>query len=148
MTDRELIRSLVRRHLRRASGFVVAAEGSPLPVGAEPDEVRLGDYRNPAPWEAHTLVFTDVALYAEGRPPTYRLRWADVVDYELPPSKEGSVGVRILTPSGFAFARMAGTAGPTGNVKDVFGLIMILKTLAERRRREVRAEGDDVEPRP
>jgi hypothetical protein len=38
--------------------------------------------------------------------------------------------VRVRTPEGFCFLRMAGAHGPEDKFKDVFSLMMVLKAVA------------------
>jgi hypothetical protein len=40
-------------------------------------------------------------------------------------------GVRILTKDGFRFARVAGSFGPSGNQKDAYSFIMVLRALVQ-----------------
>jgi hypothetical protein len=97
-----------------------------IPLG----EGLLGWYRNPEPWDACTIIFTDKAIYSVDDGQIVRIAIADIIDYEFPKSKTEVTGVRVRTRDGFRFLRAAGSFGPEGNQKDAFCLIAVLALLA------------------
>ena len=101
----------------------------PLQLELDPRETVIGWYRNPAPWEDHVLVFSDAALYSLAPSEFIRLAWKDVMGYQSPESKIDLSGVRVRTPEGFCFVRIAGSHGPEGKFKDAFGLMMVLRAM-------------------
>lgn len=120
------IDALVRRHMSGTGRYTEGCGFSaPLEVTGE---VVVGWYRNPPPWEASLIVFTDKAAYSveEGR--TIRVGYADIEGYELP-SKSDPSGVRVRTRDGFRFLRAAGAFGPNDARKDAFSVVMLVRAL-------------------
>jgi hypothetical protein len=128
-----LVYSVVRRHMKRTSpgAFTRYEEGAVLPmkVTPGPGETIVGWYRNPAPWQDAFIVFTSEALYVVDSDRIDRIAVADIVGYEDPKSKTDVTGVRVLTKDGFRFVRIAGSFGPSGNQKDAYSFIMVLRAL-------------------
>lgn len=128
-----LVYSVVRRHMKHTSpgSFTRHKEGAALPVdlSASADETVVGWYRNPAPWQDSLIIFTSKALYVGEAGQLERIAVSEVVGYEDPTSKAEVTGVRILTKAGFRFVRIAGSFGPSGNQKDAYSLIMVLRAL-------------------
>ncbi|XYH92479.1 hypothetical protein ACMHYB_31950 [Sorangium sp. So ce1128] len=131
-----LVYSVVRRHMKHASpgAFTRYEEGAALPVEftPSPGETIVGWYQNPAPWQDAFIVFTSEALYTVDGGRIGRLAVADIVGYEDPKSKTDVTGVRVLTKDGFRFVRIAGSFGPSGNQKDAYSFIMVLRALIPR----------------
>ncbi|WP_437805221.1 hypothetical protein [Sorangium sp. So ce1078] len=132
-----LVYSVVRRHMKHTSpgAFMRYEDGAVLPVEFTPnrDETIVGWYQNPAPWQDTFIVFTSEALYIVDGGRLYRIAVADIVGYEDPKSKTDVTGVRVLTKDGFRFVRIAGSFGPSGNQKDAYSFIMVLRALIPRK---------------
>jgi hypothetical protein len=128
-----LVYSVVRRHMKRTSpGAFTRLEGGaavPVELSPNPGETIIGWYRNPAPWQESLVVFTSEAFYVVEAGHTDRIAVADIVGYEDPKSKTDVTGVRILTKDGFRFVRIAGSFGPSGNQKDAYSFIMVVRAL-------------------
>lgn len=128
-----VITSIVRRHMKRTSNgsFTVFDGVTELPVQLRlgSDEVIIGWYRNPPPWERTIILFTSQAIYCVEQGRVERIPIVEIVGYESPNSKATTTGVRVLTREGFRFVRLAGSFGPHGNRKDVFSFIMVLRAL-------------------
>ncbi len=128
--------SVVRRHMRKTERFREAATVDELPVSVPlaRGESLIGWYSNPSPWDKCFVVFTDKAIYSVEDGSCIRIDLNDVVDYEFPKSKTNVSGVRVLTPDGFTFVRIAGSRGPEGRYKDAFDFVMVVAKLAGRRK--------------
>ena len=126
-----LFSSVVRRHMKGTSGFAAAAENAALPasVTLDGDEALVGSYRNPAPWEETSLVFTSEAIWIVEGDKTERMALRDIVGYESPGTKSGVTGLRVRTRDGFRFIRIAGAYGPNGKYKDFIGFMMVLRAV-------------------
>jgi hypothetical protein len=128
-----LVYSVVRRHMKKTSGhaFTVFDGVGPLPVelSLHPEEVVVGWYRNPPPWERYWIVFTSEAIYLVDEGQVDRIAVEDIVGYESPESKQDVTGVRVLTKDGFRFVRIAGCFGPNGNQRDAYSFIMVIRAL-------------------
>jgi hypothetical protein len=128
-----VVYSVVRRHMKRTSGFTVHDGDTPPPASFAlgPEETIIGWYRNPPPWEGNLIVFTSKALYFVEDDRVERVGLNELVGYEDPESKTDITGVRILTKSGFRFVRIAGCFGPNGNRKDAYSFIMVVRALVD-----------------
>ena len=127
-----VIASIVRRHMKRTSegSFTLLGGSTEVPVRLQldSDEVVIGWYRNPSPWEDTVIVFTSHALHLAERERVDRLPIIEMVGYESPNSKVAT-GLRVLTREGFRFVRIAGCFGPHGDRKDLFSFLMVLRAL-------------------
>ncbi len=128
-----LVYSVVRRHMKRTSpgAFTRYEEGAVLPVDVSPGpgETIVGWYRNPAPWQDAFIVFTSEAFYVVDGGRIDRIAVADMIGCEDPKSKSDVTGVRVLTKDGFRFVRIAGSFGPSGNQKDAYSFIMVVRAV-------------------
>lgn len=130
--------SLIRRNMKQSPTFVRCDDraGLPVPLSLGQDEVLVGWYANPPPWETTLVIFTSLAVYvAEGGRILHRTALDEIVEYETPTDKVSVTGVRVRTADGFSFVRMAGRYGPDGKYGDVFNFIMILQVLVSRVKR-------------
>jgi hypothetical protein len=128
-----LVYSVVRRHMKRTSpGAFTSFEPGPT-VGGEPPlrpaEPVIGWYQNPHPWQDSFVIFTSEALYVVEAGRSDRIAIADIIGYEDPETKSEATGVRVLTNDGGRFIRIAGSFGPSGNRKDAYSFIMVLRAL-------------------
>lgn len=117
--------------MKNSSAFTTASLEAPLPLGLRlrPDEVVVGWYRNPPPWEDSWVVFTTKAIiYLENERLTY-LAIEDIIGYEPPESKTDVDGVRVKTRDGLQFVRVAGRGGQYGQHLDAFSFVMVLRAL-------------------
>jgi hypothetical protein len=123
--------SVVRRHMKQTSGFMLFADGEvpPATLPLLERESLIGWYRNPAPWENSLLVFTSSAIWTVDGAKAERIALKDIVGYEGPGSKDGVSGLRVVTKDGFRFMRVAGCHGPFGKYKDFIGLEMVLRAV-------------------
>jgi hypothetical protein len=48
----------------------------------------------------------------------------------MPKSKRDVTGLRVQTPDGFRFLRVAGSFGPHGNYKDTFSFLGVIRAIA------------------
>ena len=128
-----LVYSVVKRHMKRTSpGAFTEYDGStgmPVELALGPGETIVGWYRNPEPWQGCLIVFTSEAFYVVDHGRTDRIAVADIVGYEDPKSKNDATGVRVLTKDGFRFVRIAGSFGPSGNQKDAYSFIMVVRAV-------------------
>ena len=131
-----LVYSVVRRHMKRTSPGAFTryeeAGAPPLEVALSPGETVVGWYRNPTPWEDALIIFTSEAFYVVDGGRVDRVAVADIIGYEDPKSKTDVTGVRVLTRDGFRFVRIAGSFGPSGNRKDAYSFIMVVRALIPR----------------
>lgn len=121
--------SVIRRHLKDAEGYVDARKAAPPIQHAFGAEEIVGWYRNPAPWEESYVVFTTAALHMNDGAHWRRIRFNDIMHYEMPESKGQSLGIRLRTHDGIAFIRFAGRSGPGGKFSDAFALIGLLRAV-------------------
>ena len=111
-----LVYSVVKRHMKRSSAFVVAGDAEPPhSISTSPSERLIGWYQNPPPWENYFIFFTSEAIHLVGKACIERVPLEAIVGYESPPSKIGVTGLRLLTTDGVRFVRIAGTTGATGS---------------------------------
>ncbi len=130
-----MLYSILRRNLKNTGRYFEPSQESeqPRPDGLDEDEVLLGWYRNPEPWENCVLVFTDRAIYSVEPAKSFRLMLNDIEGYETPDSKSQLIGVRIRTSDGFRFLRVAGSTGADGKFRDAFGLITVIQAVLRSR---------------
>lgn len=123
--------SVIRRHMKRSSNFVLCDDTARLPVVVplESGEGLVGWIRNPQPWEETVVVFTSLAMYVTEGGHVTRIGLREVIDYDTPKDKADATGVQVRTAYGDFFIRMAGRYGPESKYGDVFNLLMILQTL-------------------
>ena len=126
-----LFDSVVRRHMKDTSGFVLYADGAALPVALtlEGNEKLIGWYRNPAPWHDSVLLFTTNAIWTFDGNAAERLPLREIAGYESPQSKESATGIRIRFRDGFRFLRAAGASGPDNKYKDHLAILNILRAI-------------------
>ena len=128
-----LVYSIVRRHMKRTSpgAFTDQQAGGEVPtkLSLAADETIVGWYRNPAPWQQNLIIFTSEAFYVVDGERTDRIAIADIVGCEDPKSKADVTGLRVLTKDGFRFVRVAGSFGPSGNQKDAYSFLMVVRAL-------------------
>lgn len=128
-----LVYSIVRRHMKQTSpgSFTDQRAGTAVPaqLPLASDETIVGWYQNPSPWERTLIVFTSEAFYSVDEDRIDRVAVRDIVGYEDPQSKPDVTGLRILTKDGFRFFRVAGSFGPSGNQKDAYSFLMIVRAL-------------------
>jgi hypothetical protein len=131
-----LVYSVVRRHMKHTSpGAFTRFDGStevPAELSLAPGETIVGWYRNPVPWQHCLIVFTSEAFYVVDGERTDRIAVSDIVGYEEPKSTRDVTGVRVLTKDGFRFVRIAGSFGPSGNQKDAYSFIMVVRAVTPR----------------
>lgn len=131
-----LFDSVVRRHMKPSNAFLLPGQGESLPaVPLSGDEVIIGYYRNPPPWEQSFIVFTSSAIWTVEGARSHRIALTEIVGYEGPKSKEGTTGLRLRTEGGFHFVRIAGAHGPNGKYKDFIALEMIIRAVVMATRR-------------
>ena len=129
-----IVHTVVRRYMKY-SPWLAWYDGSqppPLPVAAESGEEIVGWCSNPPPWEACVVLFSTTALYSSDGRATIRIPWSDIVEYDGPKSKQDATGLTVHTARGDHFIRLAGSYGRAGNLKDAFGLGMVLRALMDR----------------
>jgi hypothetical protein len=140
------LRSVLRRHLGRHSPehFREIVDGATCEWSAHVvnGESVLGEYRNPAPYERTTIVFTDRAIYSFGDP-VIRVALESISGHESPANKQTVTGLRIRTDEGFRFLRVSGPQPPRGSAKDAFMLLMVIRAIeasneAEAKRKAAR----------
>ncbi len=137
-----LIRAVVQRHMKETGRFIEAdtLDNFPGTVGLAPGEAIVGWYCNPTPWEKCFVLFTDKAIYSAERDTSIRIDMNDIIDYEPPKSKTDVSGLRVRTPDGFRFVRIAGSFGPHGQYKDAFSFMNVIRRLVARNVREGRSK--------
>jgi hypothetical protein len=129
-----VVGSVVLRHMKRSPQFLRGTTGVPkeLVLDLRPDEVVVGTYQNPSPWEQCRIVFTDAAINIVEDKQLVRILWIDIVDYEALDPNATIDGVRLRTRDGIRFIRIAGSYGPAGKFKDAFNLAMVFRSLLGR----------------
>ncbi len=129
--DADMIVSLIRRHMRESPRFVRHENGNQLAgvVPSDAEEIVVGHYDNPPPWQSERVIFTSGGLWVTHGADMESLRWKDIQRFESPDSTWRADSVVIHTSSGSKVVHMAGTHGPGGKFKDVFALVMVLRAI-------------------
>ena len=125
------IESLVRRHMKGTSGFVLASDGAwcPFTLALEAPERLLGWSSNPEPWCNSFVAYTDAALWIVSPTNSVRVPWGDITDFEMPSSKEDAKSIGIHTPTGSYAVLLAGRYGEGGKYADLYSLTMLLNVI-------------------
>ena len=128
--------SVVRRHMKRTTGFTLVDERNPLPfeLALAEGETAVGWYRNPPTHEDSVLVFTSEAIWIGDMGVFERIPIDEILDFENIKRKEGLEGLWVETTKGRRYMRASGSYGPGGTFKDWAALMMILNVVRSRGR--------------
>jgi hypothetical protein len=127
----EIVRSVVKRHMRSTDSFVSPEAGARCPVEVElvGDEALVGWYTNPPEEEPATLVFTTMAIHVVVPGEKRRLAIDDFTSCLQPDSKEVPKGLCVLVGECEHFLPAAGSHGKDGHFKDAYNLFAVIRGL-------------------
>jgi len=107
------------------------------------DELAIGTYRNPPPWDRHSLVFTDKAIYLVTDGEVDRIALGAITDCALSGTKAEADGVTIKTRDDTKIIRATGSHGTGGKFKDAYSLLMVLRAIVRSNVADCAARGPD-----
>ena len=125
-----LIASVIKRHAKASSVFVIADTTTPHELSLSPGEELLAWYPRKSPDE-ETLYLTTHALWLVSESGVESLQWNEITGYRGPDSKELLLkdgDVMLTTTSGTRRVKM-GWSGPNRRLVDATALMGIVQNL-------------------
>ncbi len=127
----QIVRSVVRRHLKSTHHFVLAESSAQCPVNVNLNrsESIVGWYSNPPGEQQALLVFTTESIHVIRGDDMYRLNVKELESCTQPDSKESPKGIMVVALGKECFLPMAGSHGNDGQFKDAYNLFSMVRGL-------------------
>ena len=127
----DIVRSVVKRHMKSTAHFILAESGAPCPVEVQSvgNEAIIGWYVNPASADPATLVFTTEAVHIARPTETLRVPINSIESCSQPDSKEAPRGLFVVAGDKECFLPVAGSHGDEGQFKDAYNLFSVIREL-------------------